>query len=89
MPLGVLGGAVGCEPVSFTANDYQSVVLFSDGITEAERADGQMYGEDTLIAKIESTPNNQSVFEPVKNDVEQFMNGAMPNDDISFIVLDL
>lgn len=89
VPLGVLGGAIRYEPTKLSSKEFKSVVLFSDGITEAENPQGQMYGEDVLTKKIEEIPVNESVFQSVKADVERFMEGSIPTDDISFIVLDL
>ncbi|MDX1812625.1 MAG: fused response regulator/phosphatase, partial [Gammaproteobacteria bacterium] len=89
VPLGVLGGQVKSEPITFDTNQYRSVVLFSDGITEAENPNREMYTEERLIEKIQHTAPAGSVFDVVKNDVEKFIDDAPLSDDISFIVLRL
>lgn len=89
VPLGVLKGELSIKPEQFCANDYSSIVVFSDGITEAENNANEMYSEDRLIASIESVPKGASVFQQVKSEVESFIDGAPLADDISFVVLDL
>ncbi len=89
VPLGVLAGPLDYEPMQINAKEFNAIVVFSDGITEAKAPDEQMYGENRLFEKIENVSATDSVFQIVKADVTQFMNGEEPTDDISLIVLDL
>jgi sigma-B regulation protein RsbU (phosphoserine phosphatase) len=56
------------------------LVLATDGVTEAESADGEFFGDDRLRAAISSS-NIEGVF----STVEDFMNGAPPNDDCTML----
>lgn len=89
VPLGVLGGELKYEPSQFDTSNLSNIVLFSDGITEAENHDREMFSEDRLINEIEKVAADQSVYHHIKSEVEQFINGAPLSDDISFIVLKL
>ena len=57
------------------------IVLATDGVTEAESADGEFFGEERL----EAAALAGSSIEAVLNKVETFMNGAPPNDDCTML----
>jgi phosphoserine phosphatase RsbU/P len=56
------------------------VVLATDGVTEAESATGEFFGEDRLQNSVAG-----SSIEEVLSKVEVFMNGAPPNDDFTML----
>jgi sigma-B regulation protein RsbU (phosphoserine phosphatase) len=56
------------------------IVLATDGVTEAESVDGEFFGEERLEAAIIG-----SSIEGVLSTVENFMNGAPPNDDFTML----
>jgi serine phosphatase RsbU (regulator of sigma subunit) len=61
-------------------NPGDRVVLATDGVTEAESASGEFFGDDRLEAAIAG-----SSIEGVLRQVETFMNGAPPNDDFTML----
>jgi hypothetical protein len=66
------------------------IVLYTDGISEAARADGEMFGEERLIAFVESLPADLSareVTEHVLGAVKTFLAGSVAGDDMTLMVL--
>ncbi|MDH5256614.1 MAG: SpoIIE family protein phosphatase [Gammaproteobacteria bacterium] len=86
VPLGVLSGGITTDPYEIDTNNISEVIIFSDGITEAEDPSGNMYGDEKLIELIESSSSEKDLFTEIKTDVEGFMNGEDPSDDISLVV---
>jgi sigma-B regulation protein RsbU (phosphoserine phosphatase) len=65
------------------------VVLFSDGVTEASRADvDEEFGEDRLAETLAELRNGsaQSIIESINQRVQDFTAGAPPADDITLVV---
>jgi phosphoserine phosphatase RsbU/P len=56
------------------------VVFATDGVTEAENLEGEFFGDERLEAALQS-----STIEGVLSQVESFMNGAPPNDDVTML----
>jgi len=73
--------------VSLNAGDV--VVLYSDGITEAENVDKQMYGLERLCEIIQQNcqKNAHEIQEAVIDDVRQFIGEQKVYDDITLLVL--
>lgn len=66
-----------------------TVVLYTDGITEARSRDDQLYGMDALVEKVEkygSGPINELI-EAIRDDLDQFMEGQIQFDDITLVAL--
>jgi sigma-B regulation protein RsbU (phosphoserine phosphatase) len=65
------------------------LVMFSDGVTEAQNAEDDLFGEQQLKAVLESAPGDsaQAVCERVLNAVEEFVGSAPQADDITLMVL--
>jgi len=87
VPLGVMGGDAKCEVVEIDIKQSDSIIFFSDGITEAENPSGEMYAEQRLLSCIANTKKEQDIFEAIKTEVETFMQGIEPTDDISLVAL--
>lgn len=87
VPLGVMGGEAKCEVVEIDVMKDNSIIIFSDGITEAESPTGEMYDEKRLLDCIDGANSEQDIFEVIKGEVETFMQGIEPTDDISLVVL--
>jgi adenylate cyclase len=67
-----------------------TVCLFTDGVTEAMSPSGQLYGRERLRAVLERTRGASSVDavgRAVLDDVEDFVGGAEPADDLTLVVL--
>jgi len=88
LPIGVFGDEE-YEEMEYTLKPGESIVLYTDGITEAENGRGEWYSADRLAGAIESAR-----FEPpaevarrVLDDVTAFAGGHPQSDDIAIMVL--
>jgi serine phosphatase RsbU (regulator of sigma subunit) len=67
------------------------VLLVTDGITEAENVDGNMYGGkrlEDLLEKRRKTPIRELV-NGIISDVERFADGAVPDDDRTILAFEI
>ena len=67
-----------------------TLVLITDGITEAAREDGQLYGRgrlETLLAGLGPAASAAEVGEAIRRDVTLFTGGAEPSDDMAILVI--
>jgi sigma-B regulation protein RsbU (phosphoserine phosphatase) len=65
------------------------LVIYSDGVTEAERGDREMFGDPRLLAALEGTrgAGAEAALAAVLRAVEAFTAGAEPADDVSLVVV--
>jgi sigma-B regulation protein RsbU (phosphoserine phosphatase) len=88
-PLGAMEG------LEFTSEPFQlapgeGLLLFSDGITEAENRREQFYGRDRLLALLAGMqPGPRQVVEAILADDAAFVDGAPQADDITVLALRL
>ncbi len=77
------------EQQSVTLQPGDAVVLFSDGVTEACRADvDEEFGEDRLaqaLFKLRDLPA-QSIIDAINEQVQEFTSGSPPADDITLVI---
>ena len=75
------------EVVALDAGD--SVVVFSDGVSEALDTAGEEFGDDRIRAAVEHTLSQspQRVLDALLGAVKQFVGAAAQNDDITALVL--
>jgi sigma-B regulation protein RsbU (phosphoserine phosphatase) len=65
------------------------IVLYTDGITEAMDADGELFG-DAALAKVLASQHHLDVAgirERVLRDVKAFVGDAEPHDDMTMVVI--
>ena len=74
------------ETVPLTAGD--SVVMFTDGVTEARNADDEEFGEPRLMAALESAATSAPavLLNRTFAAVREFCGGAEQNDDVTVAV---
>ena len=67
----------------------QKLIVFSDGITEAETKDGELYGEDRLKECLQSlgSASAEDSMERILEEVTDFVDGHEASDDITLFVL--
>lgn len=65
------------------------VVLYTDGITEAERADKQQFGEQELLRNINETKDRTSaeICDHIMHNLQEFTAGNVQNDDITLMTI--
>jgi serine phosphatase RsbU (regulator of sigma subunit) len=66
------------------------LVLFTDGIAEAENPAGALYGKERLAQCLQRLPANAgaaAAVEAVRKDVGTFVAGAPASDDLTLLVL--
>jgi DNA-binding NarL/FixJ family response regulator len=88
MALGVMEDAVWKQKViRFSPGDV--LLLYTDGITEAQDTQGRFYGERRLqdvMRSIGSRPAEE-ILEAVLDDLRRFIDGAPQQDDVTLIVI--
>lgn len=87
--IGMMEGP-GYEEESIPLGERDRVVFYTDGVTEAARADGEMFGEERLYALLDATPHDASaeaVVGRVLAGVREFLDGVEPGDDITVMAL--
>lgn len=66
-----------------------TIVIYSDGISEAMNENEEEYGEDnlkiTVLNNLNKSPN--SIIENILSDVEKFVGGAPQSDDMTLVVI--
>ena len=74
---------------TLTLDKGDTLVMFTDGITEAMNAQLQEFGEDRLVATLEklTQSNCQQVVEGIKADVADFVGEAEQSDDITVLAV--
>ena len=72
---------------TLTLQKGDTVFLYTDGVTEAENAANELYGEGRLLACFEQMKNSapEEVIETIKQSVEVFVNGADQFDDMTML----
>lgn len=63
------------------------LLLYTDGLNEAENRQQEQYGEDRIVKLITSicTKNTHDIVEALKADVNHFRDGAEQNDDLTIL----
>lgn len=84
----------GMDGIRYRRNELQlapgdKIYLYTDGITEATDLNGELYGEDRLLAVMNQHADDQAqtICEAVKADVERFVGEAPQFDDITMLCL--
>jgi len=86
--LGVLEG-IGLRDRVIALEPGDSVVLFTDGITEAFSREDEIYGEERFWATVRATGNAsaQEMLAAIYESVAAFVGDEPPSDDVTLMVL--
>jgi phosphoserine phosphatase RsbU/P len=89
MPLGMFPFA-SYAPVPVELNPGDVLVVYSDGLTEAENGAQQEFGEERLLALIRSEASRgvEAMESTLLAEVDKFTEGAMQTDDITFLLIE-
>ena len=71
----------------FACEGNNSVVLYSDGLIEAENADGKVFDESMLLDILKSDVNAAGLRNNIVDAVTTHLNGGKAHDDMSLVVL--
>ncbi|MCH8957758.1 serine/threonine-protein phosphatase, partial [candidate division KSB1 bacterium] len=65
------------------------IVIYSDGVTEAEDASERLFGEQRLQKIIKKNKNlsSQKIMAEIFNEVKSFQGGTEQDDDITLVVM--
>lgn len=85
-------GAIGGVPYSTDSIDLEpgdTLVTFTDGVTEAEDAEHNQYGDDRLtsLLKRQEGADSRQIVMAIKQDVKEFVGEAEQSDDITQLVI--
>lgn len=89
LALGVMEG-FGYEAESITLEKGTELLLYTDGVTEAERADKAQYGEDRLLCQVGAQTSGESAEDEcrgIMDDIHAFTDGNEQNDDITIMTI--
>ena len=75
------------EAIALRSGD--TLVLFSDGVTDADTPAGEQYGEERLLRTLapEARHAPEEILERVLTDVRTFAAGRPPADDVTVLVI--
>lgn len=90
IPVGVIEGFV-YEQESISLQPDQSLFLYTDGLTEAENASRQLYGDDRMLATLShhSADTPKELITHVESSVTDFVGGVDQSDDLTMLCLRL
>ena len=88
-PLGVLDEFdYGSDRATLFPGD--TLVLFTDGVTEAINAAGEFYGRqrlETVLARASADTTAKDLLQMILDDLREFVGAAEPSDDVTLLVL--
>lgn len=88
LPLGIVDpDEFDAQAKRFDLSGLHSVVLCSDGLIEAQNAQGEYFGEEKLAQVIGAKVKEASIFNRIKSNVFSFLEGLEPHDDVSLVVI--
>lgn len=86
-PLGLRTGATFDER-TYAMEPGENVVLYTDGISEAENRDRELFGEERLRAAVGAADGAEGTLDTVLDAVHDFSRGARQSDDITLVCVE-
>jgi sigma-B regulation protein RsbU (phosphoserine phosphatase) len=83
----VLGVMEDYEYISEEICLTNELILFTDGITDANNKDSEMYGEDRLLDFFNEFKSNENPIKPLLDDIHSFTHGEEQYDDMTLLYL--
>ena len=72
---------------SYPVQPGDKVFFWTDGLLEAANATGEMYGEERVMQGLQNAASPAQLFDALNNGVDRYLDGVVPEDDISLIEL--
>ena len=85
----VLGIMEDYEYITEEKDLSQEIVLYTDGITDANNNENEMYGKDNLSKFFNKFKNNNEPIEPLLNEIKQFTKDTEQFDDMTLLYLQI
>ena len=86
LPLGIMAGFEFTEQeMPFSYDD--SVFLYTDGLTEAENAEHEQFGEERMMDSLHGRKDAASHLKEVEENVAMFVNEAPQSDDLTMLFI--
>ncbi len=86
LPLGVVGNeSLDKEMQCVDIDQGDGIYLYTDGVIEAWDLNGKMYGQKRLEMLLQGDQENNSKFDVIRNDLEEFIGEQDHSDDITLI----
>lgn len=90
LPLGVLSPERFAASVEhFRAEPGDTLLVATDGILEAENAEGDMFGEGRLLARLDEVGDSLTAFDAVMKGVQGFTGAQVIQDDLTVVTLEM
>lgn len=90
LPLGIIGDtAFSGATTRRTLCDVEHLIIYSDGLVEAQNAHGEPFGEGGLAEALRLPCSACTLLETVKAGIIDFLDGLEPHDDISLLSIKL
>jgi sigma-B regulation protein RsbU (phosphoserine phosphatase) len=86
LPLG-LRDPLELQPASATLEPGDLLLLYSDGLVEAVRADGEAFGFERLRELLETAATPQAVHDRILSAFDRFVGDAALHDDLTLVVI--
>ncbi len=88
LPLGVLSNReFNHTPIRYEMNEGDELFLWSDGIIEARKPEGEMFGEERLNALLHAKSPVADVFGNILKQVQEHIGDSDGDDDVSMVSL--
>ena len=65
----------------------EEIVIYTDGITDANNENNEMYGEERLLNFFNEFEHNRDLIRPLLNDISSFTKDAEQYDDMTLLYL--
>src|SRR5262245_61183999 len=87
-PIGLLEGGK-FAAAELTLSPKQALLLYTDGLTEARRADGSEYGTDRVVDVLREfgSADSRHLVRHLREDLSDFLGSAPRADDLSLLVI--
>jgi len=77
------------EEQSFTLEAHETLLLYTDGITEAQNEQGEEFGLDRLLAIFRQSGSSSAndIYSAIHKEIASFSKGQLQNDDMTLLVV--
>jgi len=92
LPTNIVLGAF--DNAEFSLEEYQmnkgdSILFYTDGVTEAVNEKDELYGENRLLNTVNSIKDEsiEKIINGIKQNVKEYANGVLQSDDMTMLIL--